>query len=372
MNPRVFVLTPDFLPEVFGGIGTYVSQLYSCSTSNECTIFFIPYGRTAVFPGNKMVVSLDLHSQISYYGDDPYVYWVKFNELVFDRISRFISDPNTIPDIIHVHGSYFALAAAGLKNKYGCKLLYVKHGVEFNRHDPDYLKDTTMLLIADKIVCPSKWTAKQILRTYPIPFDMPVVIPSGIDVKKVNVTNKSKKILFCGRGSKRKGCEIFVKAIDRLSGVLADTGYSARVIGNGPEEEAIHALIQEKQLGSLIRMDGYLSHDKALDAMAQAQVLVVPSCDEPFGLVALEGFSQGMCVIASNSGGLTEIVEDGETGVLFNSEDFLDLAGKLEYIITHPDVRLRLVENAQHALSYYSWQRVYREYSALNEMMKEN
>lgn len=372
MNSKVFVLTPDFLPEVFGGIGTYVSQLYSCSTSNECTIFFIPYRRTAVFPENKMVVSADLHSQISCYEDDPYVYWVKFNEMVFDRISRFISDSNTIPNIIHVHGSYFALAAKGLKNKYGCKLLYVKHGVEFNCYDPDYLKDTTMLLIADKIVCPSKWTAEQVLKTYPISFDEPVVIPSGIDVKEINVTNKRNEILFCGRLSKRKGCEVFVMAINHLSKVLADSGYTARVIGNGPEEEAIHALIQEKQLNHLIRMDGYLSHDKVLNAMAHAQILVIPSRDEPFGLVALEGFSQGMCVIASNSGGLTEIVEDGKTGILFNSEDFLDLAEKLEYIITHPDVRLRLVENAQHTLSYYSWQRVYREYIDLNKMMINN
>ncbi|AUS97260.1 hypothetical protein CDQ84_17720 [Clostridium thermosuccinogenes] len=50
----------------------------------------------------------------------------------------------------------------------------------------------------------SKWTAEQVLKTYPISFDEPVVIPSGIDVKEINVTNKRNEILFCGRLSKSK------------------------------------------------------------------------------------------------------------------------------------------------------------------------
>ena len=89
---RILVLTPDYLPQLYGGIGTYVSQLYKYFTRDKLKICFIPYGRTSLFPSEDGVISFDVHSQIDKYQKDSYIYWEKFNEISYEKIARYINE----------------------------------------------------------------------------------------------------------------------------------------------------------------------------------------------------------------------------------------------------------------------------------------
>ena len=107
---------------------------------------------------------------------------------------------------------------------------------------------------------------------------------------------------------------------------------------------------------------GYIENRQVLTEMAHSKILVIPSFDEPFGLVAVEGFSQEVCVVASRSGGLSEVITDNETGLLFEPGNDDELAQILKRLIENPAICEALIKKATAILSYFSWQRVYNQY----------
>lgn len=88
---------------------------------------------------------------------------------------------------------------------------------------------------------------------------------------------------------------------------------------------------------------------------AKAGIVVCPSVNEPFGLVALEAMSSGTAVVASNSGGFKETIIDGKTGLLFNPDDPADLAYKIELLLSNEELRRDLGKSAREHSMKYSW-----------------
>ena len=113
-----------------------------------------------------------------------------------------------------------------------------------------------------------------------------------------------------------------------------------------------------------VEFKGRIDDDNILNTFySQALALVVPSLwFEAFGLVAIEAFKNKTCVIASNIGGLKELVEDNNNGFLFNHNDALDLANKIEFVYKHPEVAIKLGQNAfEQMRNKYSIDKYYRD-----------
>lgn len=133
---------------------------------------------------------------------------------------------------------------------------------------------------------------------------------------------------YAGRLVREKGVDILLRAFAKTTGKLPD----ARLIiaGDGPDRERLEALISGLNLSSKVKVRGYTSHSTVDNVLGRAWVQVVPSVwAEPFGIAAVEAMMRGTAVVASGSGGLSEIVRNGECGYLVPPGDVDALSEKL-------------------------------------------
>lgn len=152
--------------------------------------------------------------------------------------------------------------------------------------------------------------------------------------------------LYVGRISKEKG-------VDRLRDpVLGLPGVRLALVGGGPELEQMRA----RYAGTPTVFTGFLDGDELVSAFASADVLVFPSTNETFGLVALEAMACGLPVIASMTGGLVDILRDGVNALVYDPNDLGSLAGCVRRLKESPELRAHLNAGAlEHARSR-SWQ----------------
>jgi glycosyltransferase involved in cell wall biosynthesis len=139
-------------------------------------------------------------------------------------------------------------------------------------------------------------------------------------------------VVFAGRLVMEKGVDVLIEAFAKVKTGVPE----ARLIiaGDGPEKERLEKLIADLELSSSVTMLGHLNQTEIERQFSRAWVQVVPSrWAEPFGLVAPEAMMRGTAVVASNSGGLGEIVQDRQTGLLVPPGDANILAEALLEIL---------------------------------------
>lgn len=146
--------------------------------------------------------------------------------------------------------------------------------------------------------------------------------------------------LYLGRLSHEKGVEILLLAAQRSNAPL-------RVLGDGPLRAHLTELKDRLHLAS-VELLGRRTHEEALQAVSSAGYVVLPSvCYENFPMAILEASACGKPVIASRRGSIPELVEDGETGFLFEPGDSEDLAAKMALLAGDPVLRKTMGERAR-------------------------
>jgi glycosyltransferase involved in cell wall biosynthesis len=160
---------------------------------------------------------------------------------------------------------------------------------------------------------------------------------------------------YAGRLVPKKGVDTLLIALATLRERLPD----ARLViaGDGPERPRLERIAHTLGVGSAVDFLGHLDAVGLEHAMAPAWVQAVPSrWEEPFGLVAAEAMMRGTAVVASEAGGLTEQVVEGETGYLVPPGDALSLADALAPILADRDHAERLgVQGRRHALAHFTF-----------------
>lgn len=152
--------------------------------------------------------------------------------------------------------------------------------------------------------------------------------------------------LYVGRISKEKG-------VDRLRDPLRDLpGVRLALVGGGPELEQMRAFYA----GAPAAFTEFLDGDELVSAFASADALVFPSTNETFGLVALEAMACGVPVIASMTGGLVDILQDGVNALVYDPNDPRSLADCVRRLQASPELRARLSAGALAHARGRSWQ----------------
>lgn len=143
-------------------------------------------------------------------------------------------------------------------------------------------------------------------------------------------------ILFTGRLASNKGLTLLVEAFRRVRARRPDL--SLVIVGeDGGEGPVLRLLTEKLGISSAVRQVGFVKEESLLaSAYAQAEVLVLPSEYEAYGLVLLEALAQGTPVIATRVGGIPAIVEDGKNGRLFPPHDTDALVAALEEVLGDP------------------------------------
>lgn len=186
---------------------------------------------------------------------------------------------------------------------------------------------------------------------------------NGTVDRYLDVDLKDKKyILNVATFEHKKGQDVLLKAFAEISDASPDV--SLVIIGRpGGVEHQIKHSIDFLNLSHRVHLYEGLSHDHVLAIMERAMIFVLPSRYEPFGIVILEAGAFGVPVIASEVGGIKEILIHNETGLMFKSEDFNCLAGHIGYLLENQDERKRLGGNLKkHINEKFAWGKTYKSY----------
>jgi len=164
-------------------------------------------------------------------------------------------------------------------------------------------------------------------------------------------------LLFVGRIQPLKGLDVAVRALaalKRLDATLVIVGGSSGAEG-GAEVERIHHLAADLGVADQLRFIEPVSHHLLSTYYRAADVVLVPSRSESFGLVALEAAACGTPVVAAAVGGLRTLIEDGRTGFLVEGRDPAVFAARTDQILRSPGLAAEFSERAARSAQRYTW-----------------
>jgi glycosyltransferase involved in cell wall biosynthesis len=239
---------------------------------------------------------------------------------------------------------------------------------------------------ADAVVAISSYTAREVAELAP---EVPIrVIPYTVTLPPSTAPRPDRRsggprLLFVGRLVERKGVAYLLEALARLPDRL-----SARltVVGDGPERAALSDLVARLGLGERVELCGWISKEDLREAYARATIFVLPAIvdrrgdTEGLGVVLLEAMNERVPVIASAVGGITDIVQAEETGLLVPPADPDALAAAVVRLADDPALATRLSERAYEQLHQRfgwdaivaRWLEVYSEAVARGRSRKRN
>ncbi len=185
------------------------------------------------------------------------------------------------------------------------------------------------------------------IRTIPSGFD-PALF-SG-DTGDVLPGTPRPRIGYVGRLAPQKSPGTLVQAFGRMRETA-----SLVVVGDGPDRALVHRLAAESPAADRITLAGFVEHARVPAVLASLDVLVLPSVYEEMGSVLTEAMAAGLPVVASDVGGIPEVVRHGETGLLVPPGDVDALAAALDRVVAEPGLRDRLAAGARARSAEYGW-----------------
>lgn len=279
----------------------------------------------------------------------------------------FISVNNKI-DIINAHWlipqGFIAVIAKYIFRK---PVLVTIHGSDvFALNNRMLLKFKGWTLkYADKVVSNSSATLDAVKGIFPR--SDYVVIPMGVDVRRFSPVKKTNnkggriKLVYAGRLSVEKGPIHLLKAMK----ILQEQGYAVElfIAGSGTEEESLRDYATRNELSN-VRFLGWVNHSNLPKLYSDADAVVGPSLREALGLAFAEAMACGTPVVATDVGGIRDVVIDGKNGYIVEPGSPEALAMKLAYVIDHPEGLKKMgLKARQHVVDNFAWESVADSYN---------
>jgi len=331
---RVGIFTREFPPEVYGGAGVHVDYL-SRELAKKIEVEVHCWGPQNFDDGNLHVRGADPWDEITKGTHAKFKTALEVLSLNLTQVKALSGI-----DIVHTHTWYASMAGYFAKKLYGVPFVLTTHSLEPLRawkaeqlgsgYAMSSWMERTGILDADGIIAVSAATRADIVRAYPdVRADRTHVIYNGIDLEEYRKTSETKTltdygvdpgkpyVLFVGRITRQKGVTHLVDAIRYLP---RDT--QVVLCAGAPDSPEIAAEMREKveearrEHARIVWIEKMVTKEEAIQLYSHARVFCCPSVYEPFGIVNLEAMACGAAVVASATGGIKEVVVDGETGYL--------------------------------------------------------
>ncbi|WP_341525511.1 glycosyltransferase family 1 protein [Nostoc sp. UHCC 0302] len=327
--------------------------------------------------------------------DNLFTYLPEFVE----NVLKFQQENNIRYQLVHTNYWLSSWVGMQLKKIQGSKQIHTYHSlgaVKYNTIKTIPLIASQRLAVekevletAERIVATSP-QEKQHMRSLVSTKGNIDIIPCGTDINRfgsigrdaaraeLGIAPEAKVVLYVGRFDPRKGIETLVRALNKSE--LRDSHNLQLIIGggstpgnsDGKERDRIEGIVKELGMSDLTTFAGRLSQDILPTYYAAADVCVVPSHYEPFGLVAIEAMASGTPVIASDVGGLQFTVVPEETGLLAPPEDVNAFASAIDRILINPEWRNELGKAGRKRVeTKFSWHGVATQLSELYTQLSQ-
>ena len=286
---------------------------------------------------------------------DQLVLWV---DLLDSRMAEAGADivGRIKPDVVHAHDWVVAQAAEAIRRKRDAPLVVTVHATEAGRHQGWITSDISRRIhgiehvltgMAQRIITCSTAMCNEVSKVFSVEPDRIDVIPNGIDLGHWQIAASSRAyarrqfapagshlVVYIGRLEWEKGVHTLIDAVGKLSTPLENL--HVVIVGTGTYEAVLKHQATELIENGVIKFLGWVPEDELQAVGAAADVAVVPSLYEPFGLVALEAGALGVPVVVARTGGLADIVKDGVSGRIFEAGNASELAAVIDEVLFNP------------------------------------
>jgi D-inositol-3-phosphate glycosyltransferase len=232
------------------------------------------------------------------------------------------------------------------------------------------------MLTADRVIASTEVDRAQMVAAYGANARGVSVVPGGVDLTVFRPGGRAEArralglggepvLLFVGRIQRLKGIDVLIRAAHELREdgspvtVLVVGGIPRGTHGRVSDEEReiarLRALTDELDLGRVVRFEGAIDQHRLPSYYRAADVTVMPSTYESFGLVAVESLACGTPVVASRVGGLPTVIRDGDNGLLVPWRHPRLFADKIRQVLTDPALARRLSRNGLETARQYGW-----------------
>jgi glycosyltransferase involved in cell wall biosynthesis len=241
------------------------------------------------------------------------------------------------PQLLHAHWWFpSGLAGAAISTLRRLPLVTTLHGSDVRLADGVAGARAVFARVAGRssiVTAVSTWLAAQATALAPqVPAPRVAPMPADVELFSPGGARAPNRLLFVGRLTPQKGVDLLLRAMAELP-----RDVSLDVVGDGVEADALRRLAISLELAPRVRWHPPMPQSGLVDFYRAATALVVPSVDEGLGLVAVEAQLCETPVVAFDSGGLRDIVSDGETGILVRSVSAAALAVALSDLLRRPD-----------------------------------
>lgn len=269
-------------------------------------------------------------------------------------------------DMVHAHW----LIPQGIVQSFFKKPYIVTgHGGDVVSLNKGIIKKLKMKCLrkAGRVTVVSEYLKKKVQEL--VPEIAPDVISMGVDTKKFGKQHRvenyfgqgdKKVVLFVGRLAEKKGVTYLIEAMKQIDALLV-------IAGNGPLRKTLEE--QAEQVGKdRIRFLGEKTHEELKKIYASADIFVAPSVtakdgdQEGLGLVLLEAMASGLPVVASKSGGITQIIKDGENGLLCEEKCVWQLAENICALLNDECLYKKIAENGNRTVKAYDYVQTTEKY----------
>jgi starch synthase len=393
-NLRITLLTNEFPPHIYGGAGVhveYLSKELAAIEERRHIINIFCFGEQNENYRNKIVKGM--HLDFDFPSRDYHQ-----RKLLDPLLRNILMTGSAVePDIVHCHTWYTLLAGCLIKHIYNIPMVITSHSLEPHRPwkteqlGSSYRASTWLEKIAyqsaDGIISVSRSMKRAVHDTYQVPDKKIRMIPNGIDINQYkptfdpsilnlyNINPDKPFILFVGRITRQKGIIHFIKAIKYIL-----PGIQVVICADAPDTEEIAKEMKDKlkearkkTQNKIIWIKKFVPRKHVIALYSHASVFVCPSIYEPFGIINLESMSCKTPVIASDVGGIPEVVVHGDTGFLVHFERAdtdnyepryperfsKDIAAAVNDLFRSPEKMQLMSKNARKRVEqYFSWEKV--------------
>ncbi len=384
---RALIISWEYPPVIEGGLARHVRKLCEHLVSEGVEVHVLTR-RGGSLPVEEVRHGVIVHRvrEPQFPKDvDAFVRWVSqmnahMRELGVELCERFDFD------VVHSHDWLVAEVAEGLAREIGRPWLVTVHATEFGRHQgwvqnhPQshiHAVERDMVRNADGVITCSQYMRGHVARVFGVSPRRITVIQNAIDARDLEpvaddlpglrarfAPPDERLVLMVGRLVHEKG---FHLALDALAPVIRRLGNVRFVVaGTGTAEADLKRQARRLRLSRHGRFLGWIGDDMLHSLYRVADIVIVPSIYEPFGLVALEAMASGCLCVVADTGGLREVVPaDGTAGHRFPSRDVEALAEILEQVLGDDDGRRRAVVAAREHVLRFDWSEVARSTRAI-------
>ena len=263
-------------------------------------------------------------------------------------------------DVIHAHDWLTYPAGMALQKLTGKPLVVHVHSTEFDRsgetpNQQVYSIERRGMHAATRVISVSMLTKNVCVRRYHVPASKIDVVYNGVELRPEDVGtqpihSKDKIVLYFGRITMQKGPEYFIRAAKRVLEYMDNVKFV--VAGNGDQAQRMIEMAATLGIGHKVLFTGFLRGRDISRVFSMADLYVMPSVSEPFGIAPLEAMSHNVPVLISKTSGVSEVLVHALKADFW---DIDDMADKIIAVLRHPILSDTLKERGSFEVRGISW-----------------